>query len=66
MQKTKIYHVYKPGANSHYIEADKMKVTEHHILFTDKSEGVPAIVATLPGLVVIDQQSERGIGGFPR
>lgn len=66
MQKTKIYHVYKPGANSHYIEADKIRVAEDHILFTDKSDGVLAVVATLPGLVVVDQESERGTAGFPR
>jgi hypothetical protein len=66
MQKTKIYHVYKPGATSHYIEADNIKLAEDHILFTDTSEAVLAVVATSPSLVVIDQQSERGAAGFPR
>jgi hypothetical protein len=66
MRKAKIYRVYKPGANIHCIEADKMKVAQDHIVFTDESEAVLAIIATAPGLVVIDQQSERGAAGLPR
>jgi hypothetical protein len=66
MQKTKIYHVYKPGTTAHYIEADRIKLAKDHILFSNTSEGVLGVVATSPGLVIIDQQSERGAAGFPR
>ena len=41
-------------------------VAQDHILFTDESEWVLAVVDTLPGLVVVDQESERGTAGFPR
>ena len=55
----------KPGSTSHYIEADKIKVAQDHILFTDESGGL-TVVDTLPGLIVIDQESERGTAAFPR
>jgi hypothetical protein len=38
-------------------------VADEDILFTDASEGVLAVMATLPGLIVIAQESERGIAG---
>jgi hypothetical protein len=62
----KVFRVYKPGANAHYIEANKVKLGDEHIVFTDESDEVLAVVATLPGLVVVDQQNERGTAGFPR
>jgi hypothetical protein len=62
----KVFRVYTPGVNARYIEAYKVNLGDEHIVFTDDSDGVLAVVATLPGLVVVDQENERGTAGFQR